>query len=69
MNYFYRNNKINQFIDGRLQPSTSVSRERSFSMLMLMLRRLNTWLTQQTIIPINAFGRHAPKTSGINSSL
>ena len=32
-----------------VQPSTSVSCERSFSMLMLMLRRLNTWLTQQTI--------------------
>ena len=32
-----------------VQPSTSVSCERSFSMLMLMLRRLKTWLTQQTI--------------------
>ena len=32
-----------------VQPSTPVSCERSFSMLMLMLRRLKTWLTQQTI--------------------
>ena len=51
-----------------VQPSTSVSCERSFSMLMLMLRRLKTWLTQQTIIS-TLLGRHAPKTSGINSSL
>ena len=32
-----------------VQQSTSVSYERSFYMLMLMLRRLKTWLTQQTI--------------------
>ena len=32
-----------------VQPSTSMSCERSFSMLMLILRRLKTWLTQQTI--------------------
>ena len=31
-----------------VQP-TPVSCERSFSMLMLMLRRLKTWLTHQTI--------------------
>ena len=42
INYFYRNNKINQIIDGK--PSTSVSCERSFS----MLRRLKTWLRSQS---------------------